>query len=144
MKRNLKHIAIAILMSVSVFSQTPIVQKTTVNGENGFIANEVVMDSIMEVHYAFLSELSKNAQLKIQLKQAQIETEKLLLKIDFLETKTTNLDLQKNELNTQLEIKDKKHDNDMRYWKEKAKGKFRSFLFGTGVGALLIALLTLI
>lgn len=102
------------------------------------------MDSIMEVHYAFLSELSKNAQLKIQLKQAQIETEKLLLKIDFLETKTTNLDLQKNELNTQLEIKDKKHDNDMRYWKEKAKGKFRSFLFGTGVGALLIALLTLI
>lgn len=131
-------------MSVSVFSQTPIVQKTTVNGENGFIANEVVMDSIMEVHYAFLSELSKNAQLKIQLKQAQIETEKLLLKIDFLETKTTNLDLQKNELNTQLEIKDKKHDNDMRYWKEKAKGKFRSFLFGTGVGALLIALLTLI
>lgn len=127
-----------------MFSQTPIVQKTTVNGENGFIANEVVMDSIMEVHYAFLSELSKNAQLKIQLKQAQIETEKLLLKIDFLETKTTNLDLQKNELNTQLEIKDKKHDNDMRYWKEKAKGKFRSFLFGTGVGALLIALLTLI
>jgi hypothetical protein len=125
-------------------SQTPIIQKATIKGQNGFIANEVVMDSIMEVHYAFLSELSKSAQLKIQLKQSQIDVEKLMLKVDFLETKTANLELQKNELHTQLDIKDKKNENDIMYWKAKAKGKFRSFLYGTGLGALVVAIITLL
>jgi hypothetical protein len=102
------------------------------------------MDSIMEVHYAFLSSLSVNSQLKIELRLVRAENEKLMLSVDFLTNDNTNLKLQNKELHTQLEIKDKMHENDEMYWKQKAKGKFKSFLLGTGLGALVIAILTLI
>ena len=36
------------------------------------------------------------------------------------------------------------HENEVLYYKEKAKGKFTSFLLGTTVGAILVALISLL
>lgn len=130
-------------MSVSLNSQV-LLEKTVFKGQNAFIGNEVAMDSISETYIRFKATLSEKQQCILQLDISQKENEKLMLENESLKGDNKNLELQKKELTNQLGIKDKIHDNDINFWKEKAKGKFKSFLFGLGVGALVVAMLSLI
>lgn len=131
-------------MSATAFSQEPIIRKATINGQNGFIANEVVMDSLMEVHYAFLKSLITNSSLAIDLEFLQKKLEKSNLQVDFLTKDNTRLELQKATLTKQLLNKDELHAAEIIYYKEKSKGKLNSFLFGTAAGGLIVAVIIII
>src|SRR5690606_26234419 len=128
---------LVILMSVSVNSQV-LLKKTVWNNENAFIGNEAAMDSISETYIKFKSQLSLNSQLRLEIKLKDAEIGKLNLQVDFLTKDNSNLSLQNNELQSQLDIKDKLHEADLMYWKDKSKGKLQTFLLGTAAGALIV------
>lgn len=44
----------------------------------------------------------------------------------------------------QIENNSKRHETELELWKAKARGRFTNFLLGTSVGALIVAILTLI
>ena len=130
-------------MSVSGYSQISL-KKTQFGDGNGVLMNEVAMDTISKKLIRFNQCLSENTRLLLELQLAEQKIEKMVLENDFLKSEVANSELQQKELNNQLEIKDKIHANDINFWKEKSKGKFRSFLLGTGIGALAIAIIMLI
>ena len=127
-------------MSVSGFSQISL-KKTQFGNENGVLMNEVAMDSISRKLIRFNKCLSDNAQITLELMLAQKTNEKLVIENEFLKSDIAKSQLQHNELQKQLEIKEKLNQNDIMYWKQKAKGRFRAFLLGTGLGGLVVALL---
>ena len=127
-------------MSASVNSQV-LLKKTLWNNENAFIGNEAAMDSISETYMKLEATLSDNASYKLKFQLAQKKIEKLNLQVDFLTKDNSSLSLQNTELQSQLIIKDKLHEADLMYWKDKSKGKFQTFLLGTAVGALIVTLL---
>lgn len=127
------------MMSAMAFSQKPIIRKATIDGQNGFIANEAVMDSIMEVHYAFTKSLITNETLTINLEFLQKKLDKVNLQVDFLTKDNSRLEIQKATLTKQLANKDEQHAIDILYYKEKSKNKFSTFLFGTAAGAVIVS-----
>lgn len=131
------------MMGASMYSQKPIIQKTTINGENGFIANEVVMDSIMEVHFKFMETLITNETLIITIDFLNKKIEKLNLQVDFLTSDNSRLELQKSSLKDQLSMKDKIHEVDLLYYKEKSKNWIETFLYGTAAGGLIVAIIAI-
>lgn len=88
--------------------------------------------------------MSKVAQFKLELQLLQAKFEKSQIQINFLTGDVERLDLEKTELKKQLAIKDEIHAIDLLYYKEKAKGKFKSFLFGTAAGAVIVAILMVV
>jgi hypothetical protein len=134
----------AIFISALMFSQKPIIQKIKINGENGFKANEVVMDSIMEVHYKMVSLVSDSTSLSLKLNKLQLKYDKTLFDLNFYKKDNERLELEKIKFSDQLLIKDKINENDLLYYKNKAKQKWEYFLYGTAVGAIVIALLVLL
>lgn len=98
----------------------------------------------MEVHYAYLKCLSGKTQLTIQMRALELELEKATITVDYLTNDNSNLKLQNHELQNQLTIKDQLHEADVMYYKEKAKGKLNSFLYGTALGGLIVLIITVL
>ena len=139
-KRSFLITVILVLTSVSGFSQIQL-EKTTINGENWFRGNEATMDSIYVTYNKFKLSLSKVAQFKLQLKLLQAKFDRSKIQVNFLTVDAERLELEKTELKLQLDTKDEIHAIDLLYYKEKAKGKFKAFLFGTATGAVIVAIL---
>ena len=89
----------------------------------------------------FKLSLSKVAQFKLQLKLLQAKFDRSKIQVNFLTVDAERLELEKTELKLQLDTKDEIHAIDLLYYKEKAKGKFKAFLFGTATGAVIVAIL---
>lgn len=102
------------------------------------------MDSIATTYLKFRLTLSEKDALLLTIERLQTEFEKLNLQVDYLTKDNSRLELQKATIKSQLDIKDKIHEADIMYYKEKAKGKLTSFLLGTATGALIVAILTLL
>lgn len=132
------------MMSVSAFSQTPIIRKAIIDGQNGFEANAVFMDLIMEEHYRFARSLITNDSLQITIEFLNKKLERVNLQVDYLIQDNTRLEIQKSTLSKQLENKDEQHAIDLLYYKEKSKGKLNSFLFGTAAGGLIVAIIAIV
>lgn len=130
-------------MSVSGYSQIWL-QKTVYNNENAFIGNEAAMDSIASTYINYKASLSHIEQLNIQMLLWEKEFEKLNLKVDFLSKDNSRLSMQKTTLQNQLSVKDDLHAVDLLYYKEKAKEKFSNFLFGTALGGLIVAIISMV
>lgn len=130
-------------MSVSASSQI-LLEKTVYKGENAFIGNEAAMDSIASMYIAFKSQLNENSKLLVEISLLTKKLEKLNLQVDFLQKDNNRLELQKQTLNDQISIKQQLYETDLMLWKEKAKGKFRSFIFGTAIGGIIVVILHLL
>ena len=93
--------------------------------------------------------------LRFQILESQIES--LKLQITLKENKIASGEVVREKLQNELRqletikaIKDEQfdnskliHENEILYYKEKAKGKFTAFLLGTTVGAIIVAILSL-
>lgn len=131
-------------MTATAFSQKPIIRKATIDGENGFIANEVVMDSIMEVHYSFIKSQITNESLNINLELLQKKLEKLNLQVDFYVKDNSRLQLQISSLKNQMTFMEKSHEIDLLYYKEKSNNWLSTFLYGTTAGGLIVTLIIIL
>lgn len=100
------------------------------------------MDTISLKILRFNLLLSQYYAIKIELEQSKKENEKLMVSVDFLTTDNSNLKLINTNLIEQFDIKEIKHSTEVELWKSKAKNRFKSFLFGTSIGALAVILLT--
>ena len=130
-------------MSVSASSQIWL-KKTVINGENAFIGNEIAMDSIMETYFKFKNSLSERTQFLLEIKLLETRLEKMNLDVDFLSSDNITLKSINEKLEDRLTVQEEIHQTDVLYYKEKAKGKFSAFLLGTGLGAIIVALLTIL
>ena len=129
-----------------MFSQqsTTLIQKTKINGENAFIANEVVMDSIVETHFKYVSLLSDFKTDSLEHRKLRIKYDETIFKLDHALENNKQHEFEKIKLNELMTIQDKSHENDLDFWKSKAKKKWEYFLYGTAVGAIIIAALVLL
>ena len=102
------------------------------------------MDSVNLKYLKFdlLYGITKSFQARFDLFEAELEKSKL--ELDFYKTENTNLKTLNANNESLLETNKKIHDNEILYYKEKAKGKFKSFILGTSIGALIVTLLTLL
>ena len=126
------------------YSQTPLLEKTQYKGNNAFIGNEIVMDSIFSKYKAYEFLLIKYDSLQIGYNLNLIKLEKTELERDQFKSKSENLILMKGALEQRFDNLEKKNETEIAYYKEKAKGKFKSFLLGTALGGLVVAILTLL
>lgn len=131
-------------MSVSSFSQTSLPIKTKYQGQNAVIISEAQMDSISMTYMRYRLSLSKNKAMQIKLELTAAELDKSQVSIDYYKSDNQRLELLNSNLKNQLQTKDDLHAIEISKYKTKAKGKFNSFLLGTGVGALLVAVLVVI
>lgn len=102
------------------------------------------MDSVnlKYLKYDLLYSVTNSFQSRFDLLQAELEKSKL--ETNFYQIENTKLKQLNNNNQSLLETNQKIHDNEILYYKEKAKGKFTSFLLGTSLGALIVTILTLL
>ena len=134
----------ATLTSVSVSSQNSLPIKTTHNGKNAVIISEAQMDSI-SITYLNLNLLkSKSESLSITIERINKELEKSFLSQEYFKKDNQNLSqiIEKNK--DRFENQSKLHNAELLYYKEKAKGKFNYFIYGTVLGGLVVGILTLL
>lgn len=125
------------------FSQTLLLEKTQYKGFNAFVANEIVMDSIFNRYkdFDFLKIKYDSLQIDNSLKIDKIKS--LNIQNSYLNLVKTDLESLNSNLELQLKNREEKHKTEVLYYKEKAKGKFNAFLYGTAIGGIVVALLTL-
>lgn len=119
-----------ILIQSLTFSQKSTLIKMYHNGEPGFWGNEMAMDTIMGTHYRLVD-------VNTMLGMTILELEKSNLNAQRLEGDTDHLEQQKVELQKQLLIKDKQHQTEILYCREKQKNKFKSGAV-VGGGAVMV------
>lgn len=129
-------------MSVSANSQGSLPLKTVYNGENAVIISEANMDTISLKILRFNLLVSRYDAVVIELEKSRKENEKLMVSVDFLTNDNASLKLINTNILEQFDIKEKQHQTEVELWKSKARGRFKSLLLGTGIGALIVALLT--
>lgn len=131
------------MTSNMIFSQ-PFFKKTLWNNEPAFIGNKAAMDSIAETYIKFKKQLSINNQLELEISLLRLKADSILLEANFYKQDVLRVEGLTNELKTQMKIQDEKHENDILFYKSKAKGKLKTFLSGTALGALIVAVIALI
>lgn len=126
------------------YSQTPLLVKTQYQGENAFLGNEITMDSIFATYknYEFLK--IKYDSLSVATRLREIQFNALKIELEQFKKKTEVLGDLNSVFEKRFENQTKLHDTEILYYKEKAKGKFKAFLLGTTIGALIISILTII
>lgn len=126
------------------FSQAPLLEKTLYKGNNAFIGNETTMDSIFSKYKAYEFLLIAHDSLKIGYGLKLLEIEKLGLERDMYRASSENMDIMNGTMKLRFENLEKKNETEVQYYKEKAKGKFKIFLYGTVAGGLIVSILTLL
>jgi len=144
MKNLLMSIVLVTLASVSLSSQNSLPIKTTYNGKNAVIISESQMDSIAVTYLNFNLQLSKTDAFKLDIKRLMAEIDKSNVTVNYLENDNKNLSQIILKSKDRFENQSKLHEAELLYYKEKAKGKFTSFIYGTVAGALIVGVLTLL
>lgn len=85
-----------------------------------------------------------NFRLSLQIDSLTLRLERTWLKNDFLTNDNKSLQLIIDNANERLEVQEKIYETDLEVLRIKAKGKFKTFLYGTAIGALILTLLTAI
>ena len=116
--------------------------KVRFNDSNAVLFNEAQMDSVnlKYLRFNFLYGITKNYESRLELFRSQLKESKL--QVDIYKTDNDHLKALNLKTESQLKTNDKIHQNEVLYYKEKAKGKFTSFLLGTSIGALIAVILT--
>lgn len=102
------------------------------------------MDSISITYLNFDLQISKTDALKLDITRLLSELDKSNITINYLQNDNTNLSQIISKNKDRFENQSKLHKTEILYYKEKAKGKFTSFIYGTVAGALIVGLLTLL
>jgi hypothetical protein len=138
-------------MSASSFSQTTseglFPAKIKYKSFDAYVISEKQMDSI-NLTYAFLrlkiseEESSRLKLMKLQLKIDQLESGLDLSTLDLSKYRSLyiNSEKQNENLKAQLELKQETWNIERDYLKQKARGKFTSFILGTAIGSLIVSL----
>ena len=129
-----------VLTSALTFSQ-PMLEKTVWNDKPAVLINEQAIDSINVAYMRLKSSISDNSILKLELESALARMEIIKVSANYYQKENIILNLQNNELKNQMGISENIHQTELIYYKEKAKGKFSSFLLGAGVGGAIVAVL---
>ena len=119
-------------------------KKVEFNTGHGVLISDVHMDSINLKYLRFRVLESRHDATLIELEKSKKENEKFMVSVDFLTNDNSRLKLMNTNLTEQFDIKQKQHDTEIELWKSKARGRLKSLLLGTGIGALVVALLTLL
>lgn len=123
------------------YSQSPLLEKIQYKGNNAFVGNEIVMDSIFAKYKNFEFLRIKYDSLNIFSKLTLVSLKKLELERNFFKTKSENLTTTNIVFEKRLENQTEKHETELLYYKEKSKGKFKTLLYGTAIGGLIVAIL---
>jgi len=117
--------------------------KANLNGLNAVLISETHMDSINLKYLRFQILESKIESLKLQitLKENKIASGEVVR--EKLQNELRQLETIKAIKDEQFDNNKLIHENEILYYKEKAKGKFTAFLLGTTVGAIIVAILSL-
>jgi len=126
------------------YSQEPLLVKTQYQGKNAFIGNEIVMDSIFSKYKAYEFLTIKNDSLSIKYNLNLLSIEKLKTELALFKKKSENLNNINSVFGKRFENQNQQHETELLYYKEKAKGKFKAFLYGTAIGGIIVAILTLL
>ena len=102
------------------------------------------MDSIAVTYLNFNLQLSKTDAFKLDIKRLMSEIEKSNVSINYLQNDNKNLSQIILKSKERFENQSKLHEAELLYYKEKAKGKFTSFIYGTVAGVLIVGVLTLL
>lgn len=118
--------------------------KVRFNDFNAVLFNESQMDSVNLKYLKFdlLHSITKSYEARFDLITSELE--KSQLEIDFLKTENSKLNQLNDNNESLLDTNQKIHDNEILYYKEKAKGKFKSFLLGTSIGVMVATILNLL
>lgn len=128
----------------SSYSQKPLLQPIKIGNENGFKANEVVMDSIFETYNNFEKLKISSDSLHLEVTVLKADISRLVASINSLQSENQHLIYLKKNLKKRVAISEEKRTTEVALWKTKAKGKLKSFLYGTSVGAFIALVLTII
>jgi len=127
-----------------MYSQTLLPKQIHYIGENAVVISVPQMDTISVRLLRYKRSKAINYRLSLQLDSLTLELERTWLKNDFLTNDNKSLQLIIDNTNERLEVQEKIYKTDLEVLRIKAKGKFKAFLYGTAIGALIITLLTAI
>lgn len=131
-------------MTASAHSQSLFPVKTQYKGYDAIMISVAQMDTISVKLLRFKVLQSKFDALLINNEALAINNQKTFLELGFYKKSNADLGLINKELTKQLNIKDAIYNNDKQLWELKAKGKFKYFLYGTALGGIIVALLTIL
>lgn len=131
-------------MSASLYSQDLLPKQTQFGGNNAILISVPQMDSISIRLLRYKRSKATNFRLSLQIDSLTLRLERTWLKNDFLQKDNLRLQTIVDKTDERLEVQEKIYETDLEVLKIKAKGKFKAFLYGTAIGALIITLLTAI
>jgi hypothetical protein len=116
--------------------------KARFNDSNAVLISEKHMDSINIKYLNYNLVFSQKTSLENQIELLLKEGESTKITINYLKQDNQNLKSINDNQQKYIDNTEKIHEHEILYLKEKSKGKFRSFILGTSVGATLIILIT--
>lgn len=131
-------------MSVSLYSQNSLPKQTQFRNKNAVLISVPQMDTISVRLLRYKTVKATNYAFTLQLDSLTFVLERTWLKNVLLTYENTKLQLIIDKTDERLEVQEKIYETDLVAWKIKSKGKFKAFIYGTAIGALIIALLTAI
>ena len=144
MNYKLLIIATALTMSGLLYSQNSLPKQTQFRGENAVLISVPQMDTIS---VRLLQNKTYRATFKVftlQIDSLTLQLERTWLTNEFLTGDNNRLKLIVDKTDARLETQKQIYETDIEIYKAKAKGKFKVFLYGTVIGALIVSILTLI
>jgi hypothetical protein len=118
--------------------------KVKINREDGVLINAALMDFI-NLKYLKFNVLYGRANLLFASRLVLLNSlEQKNIENLHLKSENQNLNLLVKNTKAQKDNSESIYENKLLYYKEKAKGKFKAFLLGTSIGAVVATLLILL
>ena len=133
-----------LIMSVSLYSQSSLPKQTQFRNKNAVLISVPQMDTISVRLLRYKTVKATNYSFTLQLDRLTLILERTLLKNTSLTNDNKSLHLIIDKTEERFMVQEKIFETDLEVWIIKSKGKFKVFLYGTAIGALIILLLTAI
>lgn len=131
-------------MSVSLYSQSSLPKQTQFRNKNAVLISVPQMDTISVRLLRYKTVKATNYSFTLQLDSLTLILERTWLKNTSLTNDNKSLHLIIDKTEERFMVQEKIYQTDIETWKIKSKGKFKVFIYGTAIGALIILLLTAI